>query len=307
MLSTAFSCYNNFMKILNLADIHYDLNNDHLHYPASREMVTKLFTWLNKHAKEYDLITVSGDITVKGTTTKDELSYVKEKFDQLDTPYIIIPGNHDLCPLKKMEERYPGLEEYEYTSLENTNFYKVFGEDGVRYSKVINNIHFIGFAIRNDDPDKILDWLQQQLLSPYEKIVFGHFPIIPTREAGFCSTWDYFRIENSIKPLNDLIFNRDYKVKAYFCGHQHINSIIKVNNSYHIETAASVLGSCSYRVIDIVEKNIIISTHFFNDINNWVGDLLLIDKSVDSTHQDPYEYQRGNQQDLYIQIERESP
>lgn len=295
------------MKILHLADTHYDINNDQLHYPASKEMVFQLFSWLDTHAKEYDLIAISGDITVKGTTTLEELIYVKKKFDKLDTPYLIIPGNHDLCPLKKMELRYPGLEEYEYTSLENTNFYKVFGENGIKYSKVIENIHYIGFAIRNDDPDHIINWLQQELESSYEKIVFCHFPIIPTREEGFCSTWDYFRIEKSIKPLADLIFNEKYKVKAYLCGHQHINSIIKVNSTYHIETASAVLGSCSYREIDILEKNITVSTHFFNKPNIWVGDLLLSEKSIDKTHLTPNEYQRGNQSDLYIQIERESP
>jgi len=295
------------MKILHLADTHYDLNTTNLHYPDSKEMVIKLFNWLKIQKSNFDIIAISGDVSVKGTANIKELQYVKAQFDALDIPYIIIPGNHDLCPIKKMEQRYPGIEEYEYTSLEQTNFYKVFGENGVRYSKVINNIQLIGFAIRNDDPDNIIKWLNKELDTPYEKILFGHYPIIPTRTAGFCSTWDYSRIESVIKPLKKIIFDKKNKVLAYFCGHQHINSSIKVNNTFHIETASAVLGSCSYRIIDIDEKQITINTEFLIPSTDWVGKLLLPDKSYDDKHITPDTYQRGIKKDLYLHIERESP
>ncbi|MBN2851883.1 MAG: metallophosphoesterase [Clostridia bacterium] len=295
------------MKILHLADTHYDQNTENLHYPASKEMVLSLFEWLKENKNSYDLIMISGDITVKGTAFISELQYVKEKFDALSVPYIIIPGNHDLCPLKEMEKRYPGIEEYEYTSLENTNFFQVFGEKGVRFSQVINQVHFIGFSIRNGDPDGTLSWLRKELETPYEKIVIGHYPLIPTRLDGFCSTWDYFRIENSLGDLKNLIFDETHHVKAYFCGHQHVNSIVKVNRGFHIETASAVLGSCSYREILIDNEKIDISTHFFIGENDWVGVLVSSETSHDVLHGDPYSYQRGNQNDLYLYIERESP
>jgi len=294
------------MKILHLADTHYDLNTSNLHYPDSKEMVIKLFDWLKKHKDDFDMIAISGDISVKGTSNIEELQYVKTQFEALDIPYIIIPGNHDLCPLKGMEKRYPGLEEYEYTSLEQTNFYKVFGETGVRYSKVINNIQFVGFAIRNNDPDNIINWLIQELDTPYEKVVFCHYPLIPTRSAGFCSTWDYSRIENTLGTLKNIIFDEKNKVLSYFCGHQHINSIIKVNKTFHIETASTVLGSCSYRIINIDERQISINTKFLISRTAWVGNLLLPDRSHDNEHITPDAYQRGTSNDLYLHIERES-
>ena len=294
------------MKILHLADIHYDLNKEHLHYEASKEMVIKLFNWLIDNRSNYDLIAISGDITVKGTTYIAELAFVKDKFDKLDIPYIIVPGNHDLCPLKGMEKRYPDLEEYEYKELEKTNFYKVFGENGVRFNKVVNDIQLIGFAIRNDDPDNALDWLIEALNTPHEKLVFCHYPIIPTRISGFCSTWDYFRIENSLTQLNNIIFDKKNKVLGYFCGHQHINSIIKVNNCYHIETASAVLGSCSYRTIDISATHISVSTNSFNNPDTWVGDLTAPERSYDINHETSPIYHRGNKNDLIAIIERES-
>jgi len=294
------------MKILHLADTHYDLNSTHLHYPPSKQMVIKLFKWLKSNKDNFDLIAISGDITVKGTTYIEELEYVKNKLDDLHIPYIVVPGNHDLCPSKGMEERYPDLEEYEYVDLEQTNFYKVFGEAGVRFNKVIDNIQVIGFAIRDEDPDNINDWLQNALDTPHEKIVFCHYPLIPTRQSGYCSTWDYFRIENSLDKLNNIIFNKKNKILAYFCGHQHINSIIKKNHCYHIETASAVLGSCSYRTINIQKNSISINTQFLNGDKTWVGPLGLPEKSKDTTHKTPDEYQRGNETDLYIEIERES-
>lgn len=295
------------MKILHLADTHYDQNTENLHYPASKEMVIHLFDWLEKVKDNYDLILVSGDVTVKGTVSLNELQYVKNKFDALGLPYIIVPGNHDLCPLIGMEKRYPKLEEYEYVPLEDTNFFKVFKENGVRCTKVINDIKFIGFAIRNNDPDEMLPWLKKELSTPHEKIVIGHYPVVPTRLDGFCSTWDYFRIENSLTSLSSLLFDETNKVRAYLCGHQHVNSIVKVNQCFHTETASAVLGSCSYREIVIDDKEITLSTDFLIPADQWVGPLVSKDSSFDTLHRDPFSYQRGNETDLFVRIERESP
>jgi len=290
------------MKILILADTHYDDSSRHLHYPASKKAVAGLWKWLAEKTAEIDLISICGDVSVKGTTYLDELQYVKKKFDELDTPYIAIAGNHDLCATKGMEERYPDLEEYEYVSLEETNFYKAFGEDGVRYSRVIGGIRFIGFAIRNEDPDGQLPWLLAELKKPEPKLVFGHFPLVPSRSGGYCKEWDYFRIDKTIPSLIEMLGDKKHKVLAYFCGHQHINSIVPMGSTYQIETASTVLTTTSYRIMEITDSEVKITTHRLPYIEGYAGDLTLPDRSIDDEHPTIHEYHYGNETDLEITL-----
>ena len=292
------------MKVLILADTHYDDGSRHLHYPDSEKATEGFWDWLKDTADKVDLIAVCGDITVKGTTHREELHHVKDRFDSLGTPYIMPAGNHDLCATKGMEERYPDLEEYEYVPLEETNYYHVFGGNGVRYSEIIDGIRFIGFSIRNDDPDGQLPWLVTELSKPGQKLVFGHYPLAPTRSGGFCHTWDYSRIETVVPRLIELLGKPENDVLAYFCGHQHINSIVSIGNTFQIETASAVLGTTSYRIMDIDDKKIGISTRRLPYIDGYAGDLVLPERSADNEHATVHEYHYGNDNDLSIVIKR---
>jgi|GEM_PF-1385264 len=302
MIILSFRCYNPFMRTLLLADIHYDDRTRHMHYPDSKQAADGFKDWLCETAPGFDLIAVCGDITVKGTTHTSEHIAVKEMFDGLDVPYIIVPGNHDMCPIKGMEERYPDLEEYEYTNIENTLFYKTFGESGIRYSKVHEGIRFIGFAVRNEDPDGQLDWLSSELSKPEPKIVIGHYPLEKSRTGGYCSWWGYERINSVIDDLKDSIGNRDSRVLAYFCGHQHINSIVSMGNTYQIETASTVLGTTSYRIVEVDSRRMTVETHRLPYISGYAGNLTLPNKSSDEEHGSVHEYHFGNKTDLELTI-----
>ena len=291
------------MKVLILADTHYDEGSRHLHYPASEKAVKGLWKWLLEKTEDIDLISICGDVSVKGTTYLNELQYVKDRFEDLNLPYIPVAGNHDLCATKGMEERYPDLEEYEYVSLEETNFYKVFGEDGVRYSKVFNGIRFIGFAIRNEDPDGQLQWLRTELEKPELKLVFGHFPLVPSRTGGYCKEWDYSRIDKCIPSLIEMLGDKNHSVLAYFCGHQHINSIVPMGSTYQIETGSTVLTTTSYRIMEIADNEINITTHRLPYIDGYAGDLTLPERSLDAEHTTVHDYHYGNESDLKIKIE----
>lgn len=292
------------MRVLVLADTHHDDGSRHLHYPASEKAVAGLWDWLEDMAGEVDLIGVCGDISVKGTTHRGELRYVKDRFDSLGVPYIMPAGNHDMCATKGMEERYPDLEEYEYVSLEETNYYRVFGEDGVRYSAVHDGIRYIGFSIRNEDPDGQVPWLGAELMKPEPKLVFSHYPLVQSRSGGFCEKWDYSRIDRVIDTLAGMLGNPEHNVLAYFCGHQHINSIVPMGATYQIETASTVLGTTSYRIMEISDSQIDISTHRLPYMDGYAGDLTLPDRSTDAEHPTVHEYHYGNEKDLSIKIRR---
>lgn len=298
----SFVVYNVCMKVLILADTHYDNGSRHLHYPASEKALSSFWDWLETESENCDLVAVCGDVSVKGTKHLSELNYVKEKFDKLSAPYIAPAGNHDLCATKGMEERYPDLEEYEYVSLEETNYYKAFGENGVRYSQVFKGIRFIGFSIRNEDPDSQLPWLKSELEKPEPKLVFSHFPLVASRTGGYCKEWDYSRIDKSIPMLVDMLGNINHRVLAYFCGHQHINSIVPMGNTYQIETGSTVLTTTSYRKLEITDNEVKITTHRLPYMDGYAGELTLPDRSIDEEHQTVFDYHYGNSVDLSITI-----
>ncbi len=290
------------MKVLILADTHYDNGSRQLHYPASEKVLSGFWDWLGDESSKCELVAICGDISVKGTKHLSELEYVRDQLDILTVPYIAPAGNHDLCATKGMEKRYPDLEEYEYVPLEDTNYYKAFGEKGVRYSSIFMGIRFIGFSIRNEDPDGQLAWLESQLIKPEPKIVFGHYPLVRTREGGFCRDWDYSRIDMTLPALVDLLGNRKHNVLAYFCGHQHINSIIPMGSTYQIETASTVLGTTSYRIMEISDDEIKLTTHRLPYVDGYAGDLTLPERSIDNEHITVHEYHFGNPTDLSLVI-----
>lgn len=288
------------MKVLILADTHYDNGSRQLHYPASERVLLGFWDWLKAKSKNFDLLAVCGDVSVKGTTHINELQYVKKQFDNLNVPYISPAGNHDLCATKGMEKRYPDLEEYEYVSLEDTNYYRVFGEKGVRYSEVFSGIRFVGFSLRNEDPDGQLPWLMEQLKKPEPKLVFGHYPLVKSRSGGYCENWDYSRIDKSITDLAEMLGDEKHLVLAYFCGHQHINSIVPMGSTYQIETASTVLGTTSYRIMEIDDNEITITTERLPYVNGYAGELTLPERSADNEHKTVHEYHYGNESDLLL-------
>ena len=119
------------MKLLFLTDIHYDSVPDKPHYAATNIVHPVFWPWLEAVKHEYDLIVCGGDLVVRGSAKREELVQFKEKMDALAHPYVIVPGNHDLCPIMGMEKTYPSVEEYEYMPLGETNFAQVFGEKGL--------------------------------------------------------------------------------------------------------------------------------------------------------------------------------
>ena len=125
-----------------------------------------------------------------------------------------------------------------------------------------------------------------------------------SRSGGFCETWDYSRIDEVIPGLIALIGNDEHKVMAYFCGHQHINSIVPLGSTYQIETASAVLGTTSYRIMNIGDSEIKITTHRLPFMDGYAGELTLPERSLDSEHKTVHEYHYGNETDLSIVIKR---
>jgi len=290
------------MKLLFLTDIHFDSVPEKPHYAATNIVHPAFWNWLETLKDTYDLIVCGGDVVVRGPGKRAELEEFKTKMDAIGCPYVVVPGNHDLCPLMGMEKTYPGLEEYEYKPLHETNFAQVFGETGLRNVTYIGGIKMIGFALRNGDPDGQLVWLAKELQEPIPKLVYNHYPVVPARSGGFCATWDYNRIRDSKDALAALLGDSANRVAAYFCGHLHINSAVPLGNTLQIVTGAAGLGLTAYREIEIEQDIIKVSTKRLPSFTDFVGSLMNENRSCDAEHPDMRSYHWGNEAEREIEI-----
>ncbi len=309
------------MRILYVTDIHYDSTPDKPHYKYAVKYQEAFWSFLKENINRYDLFVAGGDLTVKGPACIEELYGFKQKVENITSDYIATPGNHDLCPIKGMEKTYPGVEEYEYTELDNVNFSKVFGEAGLRYSEVFEDIRLIAFAIRNEDPDDQLVWLEKELKKSGKKIVFSHYPVFQTRSGGFCAGWDYNRIGKSREKIASLLADEQHDVLFYFCGHQHINSKVPMNmdsdgkpelninyatkgdgKRWQVETGTLTQATVCYREIEIEKDRISVSTKQLPGISGLVEGVMNETKSFDETHSDIYTYHMGNEDERDFEV-----
>jgi calcineurin-like phosphoesterase family protein len=308
------------MKIIYATDIHYDITPEKPHYPYAIRNLKIFWDLLKEKMKTFDLFIGGGDLTVKGPACLEELAGFKEIVECITDRYIVTPGNHDLCPIKGMEKRYPGVEEYEYMELSETNFAKVFGDKGLLYSEMFSNVRLVAFAVRNEDPDNQLKRLEQELKKPGKKLVFSHYPVFQTRRGGFCSTWDYNRIRDVREKIAYLLAKPEHQVVCYFCGHQHINSTVpmtlkedgtpqlellenpKTMTGLQIETGAATQATCCYREIEVKNDRIFITLKQLPGINELAEGVMCADRSFDDAHTDVFSYHMGNEEERNIVI-----
>ena len=100
----------------------------------------------------------------------------------------------------------------------------------------------------------------------------------------------------------EMLGDAKHGVLAYFCGHQHINSIVPMGSTFQIETASTVLTTTSYRIMEITDIDIRITTHRLPYMDGYAGELTLPDRSIDNEHPSIHEYHYGNKTDLSITL-----
>jgi 3',5'-cyclic-AMP phosphodiesterase len=289
------------VKILYANDLHAS-GPFPAHYPKTEIAVPKFFEMLRENPHGVERVVIGGDCVNRGGAEIDELRWMHDQLEATGVPYHVIAGNHDIAPSRVFAERYPGMEDMEECPLEETNFGQVFGEAGIRSVTPLGDWTLVMFSIRNEDTDGQVAWLQEKLSKLERIILVGHYPFIPSRNGGYCHEWGYSRIGAVIPQLTELINKNDTRVRAYFCGHQHINSRMPIGNAHQIVTGSVGLSTCCYRVLDIQADKIKVTTHRLDDISNWLGDAMNPDRSFDEDHPTFESYQWGNDNERTFEI-----
>ncbi|MCL5116378.1 MAG: metallophosphoesterase [Firmicutes bacterium] len=156
---------------------------------------------------------------------RTQLVQAKEWLDALDVPYLAIPGNHDLGAYPWRGQQYPDSEHYHPGPWESTHFASVFCQPPL-VTAVLGPMRVIGLALREGDPDGVLDALDRELdWSSMPTILFSHYPLAPVRAEGVLSSFgseDY--IPQSARRLLELV-QAHPEIVLYAAGHVHAVSV----------------------------------------------------------------------------------
>ncbi len=287
-------------KFLYVNDVHFS-GTFKPHYGKTDTALPIFLRLLESRREEFDFMIIGGDLVNSGSVRMEELVQFREVLEKIGIPFYAVAGNHELAPRTGLD---PNIEVWEDCTLEDTNFGKTFGVKSLRNTKIVEGLKLVFFSIRNQDPDKQLQWLEKELLDEVPAILFCHYPLVKSRQGGFCSQWGYKRISDTRQPLIDLIKRRGDQVHGYFSGHHHLNSRTKIGQTEQIVTGSLGLATCCYRIIDITNSAIDISTHRLPDIPNWLNDVMNPDNSIDIEHSTLESYHWGNEEERNFIIKR---
>ena len=295
-------------RFVHATDLHYDAASNPA-VPMANARVSCLINDINTFNAEapVDFVILSGDLSNCGAASEHALSDAKQLCDRLHAPYYAIAGNHDLAPNRRYAAMYPGKEDYHEGVIETSNYARIFGERGLRFSFERFGYHFVGVSLRDEDPDGMLDWLELEIEKIQERgIVVAHYGLYPPRDSGLMHTWGFSRIGTILPRLRSILDQAGTKIVAYLYGHNHINSVVKKNGIYHLSGGGIQKGCTGYRLFRCYKNRIESSFHLLSDSALWdfnYWGLKNPEKCIDSTHSTLEEYHRGNTEEQSLTIE----
>ncbi len=239
------------LRLAVIGDLHFPRLRNHLESVVARrdEFYRTLLTQFFIHPA--DLHVVLGDVTHEGT--KEEWTAVYSLLTSLANKYNrqfhILLGNHDTLAFSKKEiEEHTGMPRYTF---HDTSSCRLLLLDTTKEATPANWGGLID--------DQELEWLAG-LPAPTANctLVFGHHPF-PNTTAE--SEIPMMSAENAHALVPLVHSNR----VVYFNGHNHVNSITTGSGDLSHWTfvqAASVLCSPSFRVVEVSDDEISVSTVF---------------------------------------------
>ena len=216
------------MKIAHISDIHYSKSWMFLH-----DMLDRCIEIINE--ENPDIVIITGDVTDYGL--RAEFEGVKGELERIESPYLIVPGNHD--------SRHEGYKKFE----------DFFGKRF--FVRDMEDYRFIGIDSSEPDIDEghvgraQLEWLQQQLTPG--SVVFLHHHLVPIPYTG--------RERNVLVDAGEMLKILDSNhVPLVLSGHKHVPWVWKVNDTV-VSTAGTVScertgSSQSFDLIELREDKI---------------------------------------------------
>jgi 3',5'-cyclic-AMP phosphodiesterase len=121
-----------------------------------------------------DLVVHSGDISLNGADDPDDLEHARERLAELPSPWLAIPGNHDIGDFGDVQERIDATRYQRYVD--------VFGADN--WSTMLDGWRVVGLDVQAlvagiDVAGDVWSWLEGELSQPGPAVLFLHRPMRP--------------------------------------------------------------------------------------------------------------------------------
>jgi 3',5'-cyclic AMP phosphodiesterase CpdA len=217
--------------------------------------------------QDVDLIVIVGDVTQNGSA--EALAQAQALLAQVPVPLLLVTGNHDTYPESRaallataFPDQFPegqGLKTVRRAGLRfiALDAWWAYG-DGPQTPHLDRSRKLAGMAV---PPEQLADLVAVLRQSPTEPtILLTHFPLLPMSERLRApDRKDAGRLLNAAAVL-DLI-RTNGRVIASFSGHQHFNQIEILGGIVHCITTAMVEYPMMYRIVDVFDGCLRISTH----------------------------------------------
>ncbi|MCC9626108.1 phosphodiesterase [Thalassospira sp. MA62] len=193
------------MKFIHLSDLHILARNDTSRKPDAEATLRKVISEINLYHGDAEICVITGDITHRGYP--EQYEQANDILAELDIPYILIPGNHDVRDAFK--DAFP-------TMPVDANGFVNFGQtfNGVRFimmdSLVPGHHHGTLCAQR-------LAWLRDELTAHKETPTFL-FMHHPPMKMGL-PFMDTIRLDTEAELAE--IVTSNPQIKHLFFGHLH--------------------------------------------------------------------------------------
>jgi 3',5'-cyclic AMP phosphodiesterase CpdA len=228
------------MRIALIGDFHYSrMHHDSEELVKAKEQAYRYMmqAFLDQEADFHISI---GDLTHEGVP--EELEQIVEWMDYGGRQFIHVLGNHDTYSIPKAD----------ILAITGQERYRVIDTEDVMLlildtTQEMNPSDWGGTL----DAEQLV-WLHQQLERSGDKpvFVFGHHPV---HDTTMRSTMDML----SIHPRVDVksVLHRKAEGGFYFCGHNHVNSLVRQAGWHYIQTAAC-LDVPAFRIIEVKDGEV---------------------------------------------------
>ncbi|NOU97719.1 metallophosphoesterase [Paenibacillus sp. LMG 31456] len=223
------------MRLVLMGDFHYSLMEN-----GTEEMIgardqaysVMLDTFVNTEGQFHISL---GDLTHDGFP--EEFGYAFDRIGSSERNFIHVLGNHDTNSIPKADI-LAITGQQRYSSIETDEAMLIFLDS----TKEMNKSDWGG-----EIDGAQLEWLEAQLEQSGEKpvFVFAHHPVYDTTA---CSTMEKL----SIHPDIDMkaVLNKKQGAGFYFCGHNHVNSVVQQDGWHYIQSAAC-LDHPAFRIVEL--------------------------------------------------------
>ena len=275
------------MKLVLMGDLHYS----RMGYGTEEMYIAreKVFSVLIDSFWEIDAdyhISL-GDLTHEGYP--EEFRDVLNRMDG-SCNFIHVLGNHDALSIPK-SDILTVTGQQRYQAIDTDEAHLIFLDT----TKEMNRDDWGGEI----DADQ-LQWLQFQLEKSNDKpvFVFAHHPVYDTTAR---STIDKLSIHPKI-GIKELLNKRE-GAGFYFCGHNHVNSIVQQGGWHYIQTAAC-LDVPAFRVVEIKDGQVNIDMISIDD-ETLMEQIAIVNTKIPGFV--PIEQPHGEESDRKLLVEIQEP